>query len=713
MGNGGNGARGFRKWESVSVFACGSAIWVVGAGACASSGNGVEGPDFGGDAGMVDAGASPIQPSFPSTVTASTPPPSISGGTLLVLKDGMHAVAADPDRDAVYIVDLGAGTARTVALKPGDEPGRGVEDGTGMVHIALRGGGAVVTVDPSAASVTSRQTVCPAPRGITWDSSADLVWVACATGELVALPSAGGTAVHSFVLDRDLRDVVVTPGGLAVSQFRSARVLRVGPDGSVTRTDTLPAPAAASGFAPQVAWRVAAGPSGTLAAVHQEESVLPVTTTVQGGYGGCGFLGGGFGGSSGGSFGGGPIPLPPPPLELPDSGGVGPSFMAEDGGLDGGEGEGGGDAQDAGTLAPPTFACGALDAGGFVPLPLQTPLGVSAPGTFTPVPFECLSGGIVRSVVTVIAADGTVLVNRELAGVLPVDLAVSPDGAHVAAVAPGNMFVSGLSTVFEFDSCGQRDELATTLGGPLGAQPIAVAFDKFNDIVVQTREPAQLWIIARGGSQQPVTLSSTSRRDAGHDIFHVQAGAMIACASCHPEGRDDGHVWSLDNNMRRTPSLSGTIAGTAPYHWPGDMKDLNALVDDVYTVRMAGAKLASNETSALDRWVQAIPALPAPSWVDANAASRGKTIFERSSVGCATCHSGTKFTNNQTMDVGTGGAFQVPPLVGVGWRTPLLHDGCAATIADRFGSCGSSAHGNISSLSPSDITDLSAYLETL
>jgi hypothetical protein len=53
---------------------------------------------------------------------------------------------------------------------------------------------------------------------------------------------------------------------------------------------------------------------------------------------------------------------------------------------------------------------------------------------------------------------------------------------------------------------------------------------------------------------------------------------------------------------------------------------------------------------------------------------------------CNTCHSGPKLTNNLTLDLGTGGSFQVPPLVGVGWRTPLLYDGCAATIADRFGS---------------------------
>ncbi|HEX4280392.1 MAG TPA: hypothetical protein VHZ27_06470, partial [Solirubrobacteraceae bacterium] len=59
------------------------------------------------------------------------------------------------------------------------------------------------------------------------------------------------------------------------------------------------------------------------------------------------------------------------------------------------------------------------------------------------------------------------------------------------------------------------------------------------------------------------------------------------------------------------------------------------------------------------------------------------------------------------------GAFQVPPLVGVGWRTPLMHDGCAATIADRFGACATAGHGAIGALSASHISDLIAYLETL
>jgi cytochrome c peroxidase len=83
-------------------------------------------------------------------------------------------------------------------------------------------------------------------------------------------------------------------------------------------------------------------------------------------------------------------------------------------------------------------------------------------------------------------------------------------------------------------------------------------------------------------------------------------------------------------------------------------------------------------------------------------------------AGCATCHEGSLLTNNQTVDVGTGGAFQLPSLRGVVWRAPFLHTGCARTLADRFGPCGGDdRHGIVSSFDRAAIADLVAYLETL
>jgi hypothetical protein len=297
-----------------------------------------------------------------------------------------------------------------------------------------------------------------------------------------------------------------------------------------------------------------------------------------------------------------------------------------------------------------------------------------------------------------------------------------------AAVALAGLAFTGLGGVsLEPLTATANPSIASPLTGD---QIIAVAFDVAGNLLAQARDPARLFVVpatnnvvtGAAGQTAEISLSSTSRDDTGHDIFHVQAGGLVACASCHPEGGDDGHVWLLDNLPRRTPSLRGTIAGTAPYHWPGDEADIPTLLGQVYTHRMSGPQLDADQQGAVSSWVESIPAPPAPTWVDSASALRGKALFESASTGCSGCHAGAKLTNNMTVNVGTGTdqgptpdgsippvAFQVPPLVGVGWRTPLLHNGCAVTIADRFGKCATAAHGQTSMLSAANV----AYLESL
>jgi hypothetical protein len=109
-----------------------------------------------------------------------------------------------------------------------------------------------------------------------------------------------------------------------------------------------------------------------------------------------------------------------------------------------------------------------------------------------------------------------------------------------------------------------------------------------------------------------------------------------------------------------------------------------------------------------------LPRLPPLRSPDDAAAVRGQVLFDRADVGCSGCHSGPLFTNNQNTPVGKGDALQVPSLLGVAWRTPLMHDGCAATLRDRFDpACGGSAHGDVSMLSEGELSDLIAYLESL
>ena len=563
-------------------------------------------------------------PSFTYAHLADAPP-AISGGTLLVTSDGDHVVAADPDRDRLYVASIAQKSlVATLKLAAHDEPGRLAEDDAHRVHVALRRGGAVVTIDPTLGTILGRRDVCPSPRGITFDSAGARMIVACEGGELVAVPTdPAGTPALIARLDRDLRDVVIAGGHMYVSRFRSAEILDVSPEGTVLARSTPDVSKVDAAAKPTLAWRMIAAPPGAASTrpvlLHEIAATpggTPVSTT-QGGYGS-------------------------PPLSPTD--------------------------------CAPTIITAAVSLG-----------------------------------------DGS-LVHAPTQLVVPVDIAT--DGVSYAVVAAGNGHTPVLPQIYILGtSSGPCADTQNTLS-PSG-QAIAVALLPGGLVLVQSREPAQLEIIASTSrvnslGSSIIPLASDSREDTGHAIFHSNSGSGIACASCHGEGGDDGHVWTFDTEgARRTPSLRGTLAGTAPYHWNGEMADISVLADTVMTGRMNGPPLDVPMKQDLESWLFALPALPAPTGLDPAAIARGRAIFESKAAGCASCHGGVRFTSSDTLDVGTGGLFQVPSLVGVSARAPFLHNGCAATLTDRFGACGGGAHGNTSSLSPDGIGDLVTYLQSL
>jgi mono/diheme cytochrome c family protein len=587
-------------------------------------------------------------PTIPSTIAkASKPPLPISGGTLLVLADGTTAVASDPDRDQVYVVDLAASkVSATIKLQPGDEPGRLIQDAAGRVHVALRRGGALVTLDPKTGTVAARRDVCAAPRGVAYQATGDLVHVACASGELVSLPAAGGAATRSLTLDRDLRDVVVDKtGAVFVSTFRKAEVLVVGGNGVVSERmrpgsgmvpTILGMPQTIS---PSVAWRIlpAADATGGVLMLHQtgvDSEVNP--------------FGGGYAGLKG---------------------------------------------------------CPGIVASTVTAL---------APGASTPPTAKAGFGNVS----------------------LAVDVAVSSDGQSMALAVAGNSATPGMSTVIVggtaqmtgssgSTSCGFAGGAPATTGTPPTGEVVAVSFfgttttstvtgvTTPTPVLAQTREPATLW---RSDTGTSISLATDSLADTGHLIFHVNAGGGLACASCHPEGGEDGRVWNFAcTGARRTQSIRGGISPTAPFHWDGSETDFSRLMDDVFVGRMAGPQLVAEQKAALQSWIDTIPALPKARGLDAAAVTRGQALFNDANVACATCHAGTLLTNNATVDVGTGLPLQVPSLRGVSWRAPFIHDGCAATLADRFGVCGgvSDKHGHTSQLAQPQIGDLVTYLQSL
>jgi mono/diheme cytochrome c family protein len=118
---------------------------------------------------------------------------------------------------------------------------------------------------------------------------------------------------------------------------------------------------------------------------------------------------------------------------------------------------------------------------------------------------------------------------------------------------------------------------------------------------------------------------------------------------------------------------------------------------------------------ALAGWLDTIPAYKPEAPADPAAVDRGRALFNDPTVGCASCHSGPAMTTRAIVDVGTGAPFKVPSLLGVSYRAPFMHDGCAPTLADRFGPCGGieGKHGNVSALGDAERADLVQYLGTL
>jgi mono/diheme cytochrome c family protein len=325
---------------------------------------------------------------------------------------------------------------------------------------------------------------------------------------------------------------------------------------------------------------------------------------------------------------------------------------------------------------------------------------------------------IVNSAVTLIsgsaASTTTAMLNT---AVLPVDIAVARTINRIVAVAAGNAHIAGMPQLFEIEPDQFRTgRLGCSVGTGINSQPdaqaVAAAFDGADHLVVQTREPPALYLI---DERRVIHLAKASRADTGHSVFHSNTGFGIACASCHPEGGDDGRVWTFVlAKSRRTQNLRGGILGTEPFHWAGELRDMPDLAGTVFSHRMGGPTLKHDQVSALAHWIDSIPAVPIAPPTDPAAATRGRQLFHDPVTACATCHAGPSGTDNRTIAVGTGLPFQTPRLRSLAERAPYMHNGCAATLTDRFGPCGGGdAHGRTSHLTPAQIADLVAYLETL
>ena len=300
----------------------------------------------------------------------------------------------------------------------------------------------------------------------------------------------------------------------------------------------------------------------------------------------------------------------------------------------------------------------------------------------------------------------------------------------------------GIDAVIAFDATAANPLAAERRRWTVGSGPSGVAVDTERQrIVVWSQFDRTISTFAVGDddlideSRTPLKVKRTALAPLreklsteyalGRILFHAAGDARIssdgrACASCHPDGRDDAITWATPEGPRRSISLAGRATQTAPYSWNGDEATLHGHLGNTFD-RLSGRGVRSIELDALVTYVSQMPAPPVQtvaSRSDKSKVERGRAIFASAEAGCATCHSGPSFTDGVNHDVGSrhkadrASSFNTPSLHLVGGGGPYFHDGRYDTLGELLtrsdGQMGHTKH-----LSNADLDALETYLRTL
>jgi hypothetical protein len=297
----------------------------------------------------------------------------------------------------------------------------------------------------------------------------------------------------------------------------------------------------------------------------------------------------------------------------------------------------------------------------------------------------------------------------------------------------------GIDSIVEYDALAASPSRAEKRRWSVAAGPTGIAIDpekkraivwsQFEHVVSRvaldgpeivdekTAPPPKVGRIALA-EKVPLSLAF----ELGRVLFHMVGDERIshdgrACASCHPDGRDDSLVWATPNGPRRSISLAGKVADTAPFSWSGTEHDLKEHMGITFQRLKGEGGLKSMELDALAVYVETMIPAPNPHETSEKIA-RGKAIFQSEAAGCSFCHAGDSLTDNKHHDVQSktqfdhGSAFNTPSLKFVGGGGPYFHDGRYKTLhqlltdADR-------KMGYTKHLKDEDLEALEAYLRSL
>jgi len=221
----------------------------------------------------------------------------------------------------------------------------------------------------------------------------------------------------------------------------------------------------------------------------------------------------------------------------------------------------------------------------------------------------------------------------------------------------------------------------------------------------------------------------------GRQLFHASDDRRIsgdgrACASCHPDGRDDSLTWSTPGGPRQTPMLAGRLEDTAPYGWDGAGKDVSMHLTHTFQ-RLSGRGLTPHEAASLIAYVKSLPvpprgqtAPPRHEGEESRRVARGREIFHSPEAQCASCHQddgastprpgtdGMLHDVESKLEADTSSDFDTPSLRFVAGTAPSFHDGRYATLRDVLTHTDGTM-AKTAQLSGDDLDALESYVETL
>jgi cytochrome c peroxidase len=228
-------------------------------------------------------------------------------------------------------------------------------------------------------------------------------------------------------------------------------------------------------------------------------------------------------------------------------------------------------------------------------------------------------------------------------------------------------------------------------------------------------------------SQPLIGLGYAANAPVGWDgrspTLEAQAKASIATGSMSMrETQTPVRVEVIEDRVRSAPDYVAKFSAALP----GKPIDIDTIAEAVAALERA----LEPGIAPFDRWVAGDEAAISES------AKRGFALFI-GKAGCAACHSGWRFTDDQFHDIGTtttdlgrgrevkdaalNFAFKTPTLRSVALRAPYMHNASAATLADvvrHYEKGGIDRPSRSAMLRPIQLTeaerlDLVAFMETL